>query len=234
MEVFSNPLFHAPLFELPPVSTALPDGLLAIGGDLAPQHLLMAYTNGIFPWFCEGGMPVWYFPPTRMVVLPGKQIVSKSMRAMMRNSVYQVFINKDTPLVIAGCAANRTEKGQETWIDNAFIDAYTHAAQCGLVHSVSVWEGSQLVGGLYGVAIGKIFCGESMFSTKSNTSKLAFLMLCEWLWANQFLLLDCQLPNNHLLRLGGSELDSVSFETILKRNKAFPILTPIWQMKQLK
>ena len=198
-----------------------PNGLLAAGGDLSPDRLLNAYCLGIFPWFSEGEPILWWSPTPRAIVIPNEYKPSKSLKKLHRKGIYDLKINQAFESVIRHCASSRGEQ-VGTWITEEMIEAYVRLHQMGWAHSFETWRDGQLVGGLYGLAIGKSFFGESMFSLESNTSKLAFWHLCEHLTANDFILLDCQVVNGHLLALGANELERHPFQLLLQQAVASP------------
>jgi leucyl/phenylalanyl-tRNA--protein transferase len=199
------------LYRFPDPNTALlsPNGLLAIGGDLAPERLLAAYRQGIFPWFNEGEPIHWWSPDPRAVLWLENFRISRSLAKLIRQKRLQVTFNQAFTAVIKSCAAMRKETG--TWITVDMISAYTQLHLLGHAHSVEVWQENELVGGLYGIAVGKVFCGESMFSKVSNASKVAMAYLVDRLKANGFILIDCQLPNPHLLSLGATTIARQEF-----------------------
>ena len=200
----------------PPVEEASYEGILAVGGDLSIERLLLAYQNGIFPWFNEDEPIFWWSPPERMVVNPNDYKVSKSLRNIINRNTFQVTINKNFKEVILNCQ-KAVRKGQEgTWISDDIIQSYTKLQELGKAMSIEVWQNNELVGGLYGVDLGHVFCGESMFSTVSNASKVAFVKLIEYLKQNNYKLLDCQVHNDHLEKLGAFEISRALFMTILK------------------
>ncbi len=202
----------------PPVEEANYEGVLAIGGNLSVERLLLAYNSGIFPWFDASDPILWWAPPERMVVNPIDYKVSKSMRNILNRNSFDVTINKDFAAVISNCQKIE-RKGQEgTWISSEIIKSYTQLHQLGKVISFEVWQNKQLVGGLYGVDLGHIFCGESMFSKVPNASKVAFIKLIEYLKVNNYKLLDCQVHNDHLEKLGAFEISRELFMKILKTN----------------
>jgi leucyl/phenylalanyl-tRNA---protein transferase len=199
----------------PPVSNANLDGFLAIGGDLTPERLLLAYKSGIFPWFEQGDPILWWSPNPRMVLFLDDLVVSKSMRNILNRKKFKVTFNQDFRGVISNCQKIKREGQQGTWITNDMIEAYCKLNELGIAKSVEVWEEDELVGGLYGVDLGSIFCGESMFSKVSNASKVAFI---HWSWhlkANNYKLLDCQIYNPHLESLGCREIARDEFIKIL-------------------
>lgn len=189
--------------EFPPATAALsqPAGLLAAGGDLSPARLELAYRSGIFPWYEEDSPILWWSPDPRAVVRPGELHISRSLRRRLNGGHYRVTLDHAFEAVVAGCAALREDSGG-TWITPAMAAAYGRLHQLGIAHSVEVWIDERLAGGLYGVAIGACFFGESMFSRRTDASKIAFVHLLGELGERGFPLFDCQLPNPHLLRLG--------------------------------
>ena len=200
----------------PNPSLANEDGILAIGGDLSTERLLLAYQNGIFPWFEEGDIIIWWSPNPRMILYPKKIKISKSMKKIIRDNKYTITFDKDFSSVIDNCKTIfRPEQG-DTWITNTMREAYIKLHNKGIAHSVEIWEGDELVGGLYGINIGKVFCGESMFSKKSNTSKLAFITLAKKLDEENYKMIDCQMYTNHLASLGAEEIERDVFLSELK------------------
>ena len=202
--------------EFPPVSKASEDGFLAIGGDLSPERLVLAYTNGIFPWFEDGDPILWWSPNPRMVLFFEDLVVSKSMRNILNRNTFKVTFNQDFRGVISNCQKIKREGQEGTWITNEMIEAYCRLNEMGIAKSVEVWQNGELVGGLYGVDLETIFCGESMFSKVANASKVAFIQLSRHLKANNYKLLDCQIYNPHLESLGCSEITRDQFIEILK------------------
>lgn len=202
----------------PPVEQALPDGLLAAGGDLSSQRLASAYRHGIFPWFNENDPILWWSPDPRMVLFTDEINISKSFRKSIRKSHLQVTIDTAFERVIQACSQPRVINGSVeagTWIHPDMIAAYTELHQQGLAHSVECWSNENLVGGLYGIAIGQVFFGESMFSIEANSSKIALVALCKQLHANGFPLIDCQIYSDHLASLGAYEIPRTDFITTL-------------------
>ena len=200
----------------PPVEEANYDGVLAVGGDLSVERLLLAYTNGIFPWFDAEDPILWWAPPERMVVNPMDYKVSKSMRNILNRNSFEVTINQDFAAVISNCQTIERKEQQGTWISAEIIKSYTQLHQLGKVISFEVWQNNELVGGLYGVDLGHVFCGESMFSKVPNASKVAFVKLIEYLKVHNYKLLDCQVHNDHLEKLGAFEISRDLFMKILK------------------
>jgi len=199
----------------PPVSHANPDGILAIGGDLSPERLQLAYRSGIFPWFNEGEPIIWWSPNPRMVLFLDDLIVSKSMRNILNRNIFTVTFNQNFRDVISNCQQVIRDGQSGTWITNEMIEAYCKLNQLGIAKSVEVWQNNELVGGLYGIDLGHIFCGESMFSLVSNASKVAFISLVKQLRETNYQLLDCQVYNEHLESLGCVEIDRKDFMNIL-------------------
>jgi leucyl/phenylalanyl-tRNA--protein transferase len=201
----------------PPVDQANHDGILAIGGDLSPERLQLAYRSGIFPWF-EGGEPImWWSPNPRMVLFLDELIVSKSMRNILNRNTFKVTFNQNFRDVISNCQNIERDGQNGTWITNDMIEAYCIMHELGIAKSVEVWQDEVLVGGLYGIDLGHVFCGESMFSKVSNASKVAFITLVHQLKVENYKLLDCQVYNPHLESLGCREIDRIDFMEILKR-----------------
>lgn len=205
-----------PKQEFPPVEQAErePDGLIAIGGDLSSTRLLNAYRSGIFPWYNNDQPILWWSPDPRTVLYPERLKVSRSLRKDIRNSDLTITIDQAFADVITACAAPR-QKQPETWITQEMKQAYLELFSQGAAHSVEVWEENRLVGGLYGVAIGKLFFGESMFSSRSNASKIALFYLCAKLTAWGYELIDCQIYSEHLTSLGAEEIPRSEFGKLL-------------------
>lgn len=211
--------------EFPDVDSALrsPDGLLAIGGDLGESRLLSAYQKGIFPWYNQGQPIMWWSPNPRCVFELDGIKISRSLRKTLRKKAFTVTLNKDFNRVIGGCAAPRLDH-DETWISSEINLAYSHLHQQGYAHSVECWVDEQLVGGLYGIAIGKLFIGESMFSRVSDASKVALAHLARFLSSHSFQLIDCQVYSEHLGRLGAQKMPRERFCEIL--HDACPEISP--------
>jgi leucyl/phenylalanyl-tRNA--protein transferase len=203
----------------PPVEEASYEGILAIGGNLSVDRLLLAYRNGIFPWFNEDEPILWWAPPERMVVAPSLYKVSKSIRNLLNQNKFKVTFNQNFHEVILGCQ-QIDRKGQDgTWLSDTFIESYTKLHDMEIAKSVEVWQNDELVGGLYGVDLGHVFCGESMFSKVPNASKIAFVTLINYLKENNYKLLDCQVHNDHLEKLGAFEISRETFMNVLNSEK---------------
>ena len=200
----------------PPVDEASYEGILAVGGDLSVERLLLAYRSGIFPWFNEDDPILWWAPPERMVVVPQLYKVSKSIRNLLNQNKFQVTFNQEFEAVIRNCQQIERQGQEGTWISEDIIDSYTKLHKMGVAQSVEVWQNNELVGGLYGVDLGHIFCGESMFSKVPNASKIAFVTLIQRLNQQQYKLLDCQVHNDHLEKLGAFEISRETFMRVLK------------------
>ena len=200
----------------PPVTEATSEGILAVGGDLTSERLVLAYKSGIFPWFNPGEPILWWAPNSRMVLFFEDLVVSKSMRNILNRNTFKVTFNQDFKGVISNCQKIKREGQQGTWITNDMIEAYCKLNELGIAKSVEVWQDDELVGGLYGVDLGTVFCGESMFSKVANASKVAFIHWSRYLKANNYKLLDCQIYNPHLESLGCREIARDEFLEILK------------------
>lgn len=198
--------------DFPPANKALtnPNGLLAVGGDLTAERLISAYRHGIFPWYEQGQPLLWWSPDPRTVLLPSALHVSRSMDKFLRKTSFQVTFDKDFAGVLNGCAEPR-DYTDATWITPDMQQAYLELHRRGVAHSVEVWDRQQLIGGLYGVALGKVFFGESMFSRRSNASKTGFVLLVRQLQEWGFELIDCQMPTDHLESLGAQQIPRTTF-----------------------
>lgn len=200
-------------YIFPPVDKALtePDGLLAIGGDLSPERIIIAYLNGIFPWYSPGQPILWWSPNPRAVLFPEKLHVSRSLAKIIRKKEFTTTIDQAFGQVIKACAQIPRHNQDGTWITDEMQQAYMKLHQLGIAHSAECWNNGQLVGGLYGIALGKVFFGESMFSRQSNASKVAFVHLLDELKKSNYALIDCQVTTDHLLSLGAEEIPRKQF-----------------------
>ncbi len=206
------------------------NGILAIGGNLSKEWLILAYTKGIFPFFNSDSDEIsWWFPETRAVMEPGDMKVNKSLKKCINKKKFQIKADQNFSKVIKLCASTRRAY-RGTWITENMIDAYCKLHQCNIAHSIEVYEDNNLVGGLYGIAIGKIFFGESMFHLKDNASKVAFYYLNKYLLEKKFDLIDCQFVNEHLLSLGAKVIDSDKFLKILNSAVAKNELDKKWNV----
>ena len=208
-------IFRLPEDEVvfPYPSLAEPDGLLAIGGDLSRERLILAYQTGIFPWFSEGDPICWFAPHERCVIFPEKVKVSKSMRKVISDGIFTVTMNQAFKEVIVSCANTFRKEQDGTWITNEMQNAYIDLHKSGWAHSVEVWYEGKLAGGLYGMHVNNVFCGESMFSLMSNASKTALIWLCR---TGNYQLIDCQMPNDHLISLGAEMIPRQAYTEILE------------------
>jgi len=209
MFILTNDLYF------PPLNMADEDGLLAIGGDLSTERLLLAYKSGIFPWYNEDEPICWWSPDPRFVLFPAEIKITASMKTVLNNGKFRFTINRAFTQVIQNCKTV-TRKGQDgTWISPAMQQAYIHLHELGYAHSAEAWLNGKLVGGLYGIRLGNVFFGESMFSTESNASKFAFINYTKQLQKENVKLIDCQLHTNHLESMGASMIDRKLFADIL-------------------
>ena len=214
------------MYDFPPVGQSTKDGLLAIGGDLSPERLLVAYSSGIFPWYSEGEPILWWSLDPRMVMKPSELKVTKSLWKTIESHKYSCSFDTDFEGVIRACATvpridDITEEEDDTdepspWISEDMIVAYCDLHNMGFAHSVEVYQDNELVGGLYGVAIGKVFCAESMFHTKTDASKVALYNLCQFLIRNGFELIDSQQETGHMKRMGAAPIPRKEFMKLLK------------------
>jgi len=206
-----------PIFELskeiqfPDPELADPSGILAVGGDLSPQRLLLAYRAGIFPWFNDGDPIVWWSPDPRMILYPKEVRVSQSMKKVLRDKLFRVTFDSDFGAVITNCKKQPRPGQKGTWITKEMLDAYLQLHEMGYAHSVEVWKENMLAGGLYGVSLHGFFAGESMFSKTSNASKAAFILLSKTLERLGLGMIDCQLHTPHLSSLGAKEISRENY-----------------------
>ena len=198
----------------PAVTEANEDGLLAIGGNLSTDRILLAYKKGIFPWY-DGDIPLWWSPNPRFVLFPDQLKVSKSMNALIKKDAFRFTINTCFKEVITACQNTKRKDQDGSWINDDIISTYTELHHAGFAHSAEVWIENELIGGLYGIWIGKLFFGESMFSHKSNASKYAFIKWVDYLQQNGVVLIDCQVYTEHLESLGAIMIDRNYFLDIL-------------------
>lgn len=207
--------------EFPDPTEGDPDGLFAVGGDLSPERLMLAYSLGIFPWFSfrDNDEPFWYCPMQRFVIFPDEIHISHSMRNLMNKGIYTVTFNKNFKDVIEGCSKQRIDL-EGAWLGSDMINAYTRLHELGFATSVEVWKENELVGGLYGVTVGAVFCGESMFSRVPAASKLALIHLARKMEASGAALIDCQFETSHLKSMGGRHIPYFEYLRLLR--------TPIW------
>ncbi|WP_457553312.1 leucyl/phenylalanyl-tRNA--protein transferase [Desulfobacula sp.] len=228
-----------PLFRLserlnfPPAWLARSDGLLCIGGDLSAKRLLLAYENGIFPWFSKNEPLLWWSPDPRLVLFPKNINVSKSLNKKLKKNTFKVTMDKAFEQTILSCAKPRKNNNEGTWLVDEMIASYINLHNLGYAHSIETWNKNELVGGLYGICLGKSFFGESMFSFESDASKIALVALANHLKKYKFDLIDCQVTTQHLLNMGACEISrnlflDIIFESIKKKtdniwNKDIPL-----------
>jgi leucyl/phenylalanyl-tRNA--protein transferase len=218
----------APVF--PPLESALkePNGLLAVGGDLAPERLIAAYSRGIFPWYSPGDPLLWWSPDPRMVLFTRELRISRSLAKVLRNRPHEIRVDTVFRHVMEACARPR-EEGGGTWISPEMIAAYTRLHELGIAHSVETWIDGELAGGLYGVALGRMFYGESMFTRVPDASKIAFVHLVQQLRRWGFPLVDCQMKTAHLARFGAREIPRRDFSQRLAELLNYPDLPGPWR-----
>jgi leucyl/phenylalanyl-tRNA--protein transferase len=206
-------LTDALLFPSPEQASA--EGIVAVGGDLQPERVMLAYKKGIFPWFESDDFLLWWSPDPRMVLFPDQLKISKSMRTVLRKKQFEVTFNKAFDQVVEACAKVKRFGQNGTWITPGLMEVYSTLHTQGHAHSVEVWEEGSLVGGLYGIDLGTVFCGESMFSKSSNASKVALIFLVKELKKNKYELIDCQVPTQHLASMGAEPISRTKFLTFL-------------------
>ena len=206
-------LTDALLFPSPEQASA--EGIVAVGGDLQPERVMLAYRKGIFPWFESDDFLLWWSPDPRMVLFPDRLKISKSMRTVLRKKQFEVTFNKAFDQVVEACAKVKRFGQNGTWITPGLMEVYSTLHTQGHAHSVEVWEEGSLVGGLYGIDLGTVFCGESMFSKSSNASKVALIFLVKELKKNKYELIDCQVPTQHLASMGAVPISRTKFLTFL-------------------
>ena len=204
------------------------DGLLAVGGDLSPERLLLAYRNGIFPWYSEKEPVLWWSPHPRLTLYPHELKISRSLARIIRQNRFSVSMDTAFPQVIRECAGMRRRKEEGTWLVDEMIDAYINLHEYGYAHSVETWKQGRLVGGLYGIALGRCFFGESKFTLVSNASKVAFVALVEWLKQRDFVMIDCQVTTAHLVSFGAREISRSTFLAQLHEALRIPTIRGRW------
>lgn len=214
----------------PPLNKALnePNGLLAFGGCLSPQRIVNAYRHAIFPWYNPGEPILWWSPNPRLVLFPDKVKISRSLKKTLHKQPFEIYYDHTFHRVVAACAAPRHKDGG-TWITEEMKQAFQNLHQLGFAHSFEAWQNGELVGGLYGIAIGQVFFGESMFHTKTDASKVVFVHLVEQLTAWGYQLIDCQVRSDHLISLGAEEISREAFRSLLNRFCAIPARQQAWQ-----
>jgi leucyl/phenylalanyl-tRNA---protein transferase len=212
----------------PPVHLANAEGLLAVGGDLSPERLLLSYQSGIFPWYSDGDPILWWAPDPRLILKPDEIIISRSLRKTMRKERFNVTIDTHFRHIINACAQTPRKSGPGTWITPEMASAYTRLHQMGYAHSFETWCEGQIVGGLYGVSLGRCFFGESMYATMANASKVALAALGAFARDKRFEFIDCQLPTDHLKSMGAREIPREDFMIRLTLALQYPSLKGRW------
>ncbi|MDX9787765.1 MAG: leucyl/phenylalanyl-tRNA--protein transferase [Desulfobacterales bacterium] len=212
----------------PPPHLADKSGLLAVGGDLSRERLIKAYRSGIFPWYSGGEPILWWSPDPRLVLFPHALHVSKRLERILRKGEFQISFDRAFPEVIRACAESRAQKNEGTWLVPEMIEAYETLHEFGQAHSVEAWRNGQLVGGLYGVSLGRCFFGESMFTKVANASKAAFVTLVRQLTALNFDMIDCQVTTAHLVNFGATEISRKKFLILLDASLKKPTIPGRW------
>ena len=209
---------------------ATPEGLLAVGGDLGQERLLLAYQNGIFPWYSDGEPILWWSPDPRLVLYPAEIHISRRLNRIIRQKPFEITFDQAFKSVISACAHIRMKNGEGTWIVDEMIRAYCRLHMTGYAHSVEAWQNGRLAGGLYGVSLGRTFFGESMFTRVSNASSVAFVTLVKYLHSMSFKLIDCQVTTAHLMRFGAREINREQFLAELYRSLDNSTLKGHWSL----
>lgn len=205
-----------------------PNGLLAVGGCLSPQRIVNAYRQGVFPWYNPGEPILWWSPNPRLVLFPDKLIVSRSLKKTLRKQPFEIYYDRTFEQVVTACATPRHEDGG-TWITEEMKQAYQKLHTQGIAHCFEAWQDGELVGGLYGIAIGQVFFGESMFHTRTDASKAVFVELVQQLVNWGYRLIDCQVSSNHLLSFGAEEIPRTEFQSLLRQLSSIPSHSQAWQ-----
>jgi leucyl/phenylalanyl-tRNA--protein transferase len=227
-----------PIFRLtrelvfPSPDLAEEDGILAVGGDLSEKRLLLAYSMGIFPWYSDDSPILWWSPDPRLVLLPGRLKVSRSLKQVMKKGTFQITFDTAFDEVIRKCSTVDRGKEKGTWITDEMIEAYIRLHCSGYAHSVEAWHDGKLTGGLYGISLGTAFFGESMFAKKSNASKVAFVSLVQHLKKWKFSIIDCQVTTSHLISLGAQEIPRRDFMKILQKALKRPTRKGQWSARE--
>lgn len=207
------------------------EGLLAVGGDLSLERLLSAYGQGIFPWFSDGEPILWWSPDPRLVLFPHEFKISRSLKKAIKQSRFDITIDGAFRRVITECAETRVARKEPTWIVGDMIEAYCRLHESGFAHSVEAWQDGVLVGGLYGVSLGRCFFGESMFTTVNNASKVAFARLVDFLKTHAFHMIDCQVTTQHLISMGAREIPRDRFLMLLQASLKEPDMKGKWECR---
>lgn len=229
-----------PVFQLndelifPPAELAEKDGLLAVGGDLSPERVVLAYRQGIFPWYSPEDPILWWSPNPRLVLYPDRLHIASSMRQVINKGTFEVTFDRDFGEVMRQCGLIPRKEQDGTWITPEMLESYQCLHEKGIAHSVEVWKDEELVGGLYGLWIGRCFFGESMFSKASNASKTGFIHLVHWLRTQNCLLIDCQVSTSHLQSLGAEEISRMAFLEFLEQDRQTKTDLGPWEYQELK
>lgn len=227
-----------PVFQLteeilfPPIELAEPDGLLAVGGDLSPERLIEAYRSGIFPWYTDDTPILWWSPAPRLVLFPEEFHAPKRFQRLLRQNPFTVKADTDFRQVIMRCSEKRAPNRLETWITEDMLEAYCHLYELGYAHSIECWSNDKLVGGLYGIALDRVFFGESMFSDQNNSSKVALASLVSYAKKTGICLIDCQIRTEHLIKLGAHEISRSTFHKYLEENIHKMLPQKKWRLLQ--
>lgn len=224
------PLWLTDSLAFPSTDAATEEGIVAVGGDVSPERLILAYSQGIFPWPMPGLPLLWFSPDPRFVLLPGRAHISRSLSKRLRRCPFEVRSDTAFAAVIAGCARTSRPRQRGTWITAELRAGYTRLHDLGLAHSIEAWEGEMLVGGLYGVSLGRAFFGESMFARRSDASKVAFAVLLAHLLEWEFHLIDCQVYTPHLERFGAELLPRADFLATLRSALSVPTRRGLWKL----
>jgi leucyl/phenylalanyl-tRNA--protein transferase len=214
----------------PPPEYAEENGLVAVGGDLSEERLLRAYEMGIFPWYSEGSPILWWSPDPRLILIPGEMRIARSLKQTIRKGVYGVTMDKAFDEVVGSCAVVHRKKDGETWITQDMSDAYRRLHASGVAHSVESWYRGELAGGLYGVALGGAFFGESMFTRRADASKVAFVSLVRYLAQRDFEFIDCQVNTEHLVSFGARNVSRSTFLELLGHALQRPTRRGMWDL----
>jgi leucyl/phenylalanyl-tRNA---protein transferase len=216
--------------QFPDPNLADDDGLLAAGGELSPEYLISAYASGIFPWYSKKDPILWWSPNPRLVLFPDELKVSKSLKKIIQNNLFEIKIDKDFKSVIKNCSKSPRPGQDGTWITKEMINAYISLHEIGIAHSFETYSDNKLVGGLYGVSLGKAFFGESMFFKQANASKVALYHLVEWCKKNNFHFIDAQQPTEHLISLGAQKMERSEFLKRLNIALQFKTIQGKWNL----
>ena len=214
--------------KFPPANLARKDGLLAVGGDLSQDRLLLAYKMGIFPWYSESEPILWWSPDPRLILYPNDIKVSKTLKKVIQKDIFHITIDQAFNQVITSCARIRLHKNEGTWIVDDMIKSYCKLHESGFAHSVEAWHEGELAGGLYGVSLGRCFFGESMFTRISNASNVAFVFLAQYLKSLSFDIIDCQISTEHLINFGAREIPRKDFLKQLEKALRVPTKRGRW------